>query len=1567
MTDTPSRMAAPRDRPDPLTWSDRFRAAMLGGAVGDALGAAVRDQTTQGLRHRFGAAGVTEMLPAFGRRGASTELTQLTLFTLEALLRAKAVRGDPGDRWLPTEFVRANHLRWLYTQGVPWEYAMSGLLHEQPRPQGWLLERPELFSTRNPAGRALRGLGRAAARPDGFPEPPLADEGIAECVVWAAPAMVWGGADGAVFTAAADVSYRLTSDPDTHGASGLHAEVLAQLIRGVGLWDAVRSSESAVARAYRERTAPVSLHRTIRAAMFAAQQGRRPDPDTLDIEFDTGGRLGELGVALAAVASTGSVPDAVLTAVNQSADSSVTGALAGQLAGAIHGPEAIPAAWRAELELGEIVETLCADAAEAFAPPPPPPPLPRWAQRYVTDTRGAFSGPLELEGVDDATAGADTQPFAVSAERISTDDPRAGAADRQDFVAEQDGGSPTQVLPVIDAVPDVAESGPEPVVGRGREQAGDVPGAEHDRFGSTGGFPQAEPNAEQGPVGSGPAFTRASADLPPRGEAEPPGAWTADSGRAETFRSEPSENASASTAEHPLLDGSSAVTSWLVEDEPRGAGESDLPEGSGFPGGFGILDEARDSGGSGDSGVPDDSDILGVRGADYGAAASEHESPVLNHEQPVAGDKSPAARRESSVAPAEPAPSDQTGTAGNRPDGNESTPPASSVEEAPTRARIDMGVPEPEPEPEPEPVAPRIRRAPARLWPDDELDEPTEAGEHEESAGPAESSGQHEATAEHTADRAERAGSARPWSRSDAEPAPSAHPPVEPEAPSEESSDRIAASGEPNEPTGVNGDSGTSTADETASSDLPISLDVPPPPEEAPSPEQASAERVPDRDGDTGSSPEAPGSGDEALPVHEVGAHGAAADGGPASAPGGGTQRGGGHAAVEEVDAVAPSLTERVLGSLLGGALGDALGSALETMPVELITERFGPDGPTELPEAYGVRGAVTDDTQLTLFTAEGLIRGGVARRRCGREDPVPEVQLACQRWLHTQGVAWESAAGPMRETHPQPDGWLICVPGLFAARSPSRTVLRALDGFGSGARLGSISEPVNDAKDCGAVTRVAPAALWSSDPAEVFELAARTSALTHGHPGGYLSAGAFAVIVQQAVLGRGLDDGVWLALQVLETWEGHEETSDALATAVDLAAHGVPGPDRITEALGAGQEAQQALAIAVCATLAAGDDVELALRTAVRHSGDSAATGALCGNITGALAGIGGLPVAWLADLELRDVVEQVAMDCVAEFDRPPEDEAGTGAQTGGGPVGPGRSEAQQAHEEDWGERYPVRADGDASVRRAGAGDGGDVVAEEPATRMLPAVDADGQVSEGFSAERATAAPAVAGEGSAGRVPAEQAAEQAAPPRDEFPASAAGGPVEAGPEEVTETSSVGAPADSGADGASVSGEPTGASAGTAGAGDDAGSGGNPVVGGDSVAGGEAAPVPPEVGEPDSHRPKPAPRRINPTRPSPTETTGPTAVVPDAPAESGAGGGTPSADAGARRAAPPEFPAADQPGQVQHGTVRHGRVEGADLGAAPTRGEAGATESPEQPQPANQRGGASHEGRQDQG
>ena len=60
--------------------------------------------------------------------------------------------------------------------------------------------------------------------------------------------------------------------------------------------------------------------------------------------------------------------------------------------------------------------------------------------------------------------------------------------------------------------------------------------------------------------------------------------------------------------------------------------------------------------------------------------------------------------------------------------------------------------------------------------------------------------------------------------------------------------------------------------------------------------------------------------------------------------------------------------------------------------------------GLTDLPRHDGLSGAITDDTQMTLFTAEGVIRAAVRYACKGICHPPSVVHHALLRWLVTQG-----------------------------------------------------------------------------------------------------------------------------------------------------------------------------------------------------------------------------------------------------------------------------------------------------------------------------------------------------------------------------------------------------------------------------------------------------------------------------------------------------------------------------------------------------------------------------------
>jgi ADP-ribosyl-[dinitrogen reductase] hydrolase len=346
-------------------------------------------------------------------------------------------------------------------------------------------------------------------------------------------------------------------------------------------------------------------------------------------------------------------------------------------------------------------------------------------------------------------------------------------------------------------------------------------------------------------------------------------------------------------------------------------------------------------------------------------------------------------------------------------------------------------------------------------------------------------------------------------------------------------------------------------------------------------------------------------------------------------------------------------LRDRLRGCLLGGALGDALGAPLEFLDLANIRARYGPRGIDSLAPAYGRLGAVTDDTQMTLFTAEGLIRAEVRRSQRGISHPPSVVWHAYLRWLWTQGDAWREIGGRFYDaTRPEPDGWLVAERWLHARRAPGSTCLAALRSL----RMGETRRPLNDSKGCGGLMRAAPAGLVDGaqggdrfrgdvvDYEGIFTLGCELAAITHGHGSGYSAAGALAVAVHALVRGMRLDAALDLAERQLRQHHEAAETLAALVAARALA--GEPPSVAALESLGRGWVAEEALAMAVYAALTHAETPREALRFAVHHGGDSDSVGAVCGNLLGALHGASALPADWLAVLEGRRTIETLADD---------------------------------------------------------------------------------------------------------------------------------------------------------------------------------------------------------------------------------------------------------------------------------------------------------------------------------
>ncbi len=351
-------------------------------------------------------------------------------------------------------------------------------------------------------------------------------------------------------------------------------------------------------------------------------------------------------------------------------------------------------------------------------------------------------------------------------------------------------------------------------------------------------------------------------------------------------------------------------------------------------------------------------------------------------------------------------------------------------------------------------------------------------------------------------------------------------------------------------------------------------------------------------------------------------------------------------------DSSTPSLKSRIHGCLLGGALGDSLGYAVEFDSIEQIRDRFGASGLTGF-DVLGGSSHFSDDTQMTLYTVDGLVEALEWANSGVGADVNACLWLAYLRWLATQGEA-APASAPV----PQPR-WIDEQPVLHQRRHPGKA---CISGLATG-EMGTSIRPVNpQSKGCGTVMRSAPFGLIPHITADaVYKLSSDAACLTHGHPSARQSAGTFSLLIHHLVAGDGLREAAAAAAAHAAGFEGvSPELPDRLEGALRLAGKGIVPPEELAQALGGGWVAEEAFAVALYAVLATFPDgggqlsgataanpaqhFRDAITLAVNHSGDSDSTGSLAGNILGAFYGEKCLPAEWLEALEAPEVIRGMA-----------------------------------------------------------------------------------------------------------------------------------------------------------------------------------------------------------------------------------------------------------------------------------------------------------------------------------
>ncbi|MFF7330925.1 ADP-ribosylglycohydrolase family protein [Streptomyces sp. NPDC008150] len=358
-------------RTEQQDFRSRVRGALLGAAVGDALGTPVDTLGLADIREAHGAEGVVDLASAHGRRGAVTHLTQLSLFSVDGLIRAQ-VRRDTGA-WHPPSDLHRAYRRWSATQH---DWGPD----ERRKEDGWLAREEWLYARRDPSRALLLGLGDDTMGTLDRPKNPA--EPGAEAAARSTPfGLLVGWEPQLVAQLAVECAVQTHGHPVAHLGAGAYAVIVHALARGDDLDTAVQRALALLAA--RPGHGPVSD--ALQHALGAVRQGM-PTAARVEELAEGGGADATLAVAVYCALVADDVRHGLCLAVNHSGPSAAAGALTGGLLGTLHGETALPPAWLAELEGRPTLLVLADDFAMEMTQGPalhgPAGASPGWLSRY---------------------------------------------------------------------------------------------------------------------------------------------------------------------------------------------------------------------------------------------------------------------------------------------------------------------------------------------------------------------------------------------------------------------------------------------------------------------------------------------------------------------------------------------------------------------------------------------------------------------------------------------------------------------------------------------------------------------------------------------------------------------------------------------------------------------------------------------------------------------------------------------------------------------------------------------------------------------------------------------------------------------------------------------------------------------------------------------------------------------------------------------------------------------------------------------------------------------------------
>ncbi len=338
--------------------SEQFKACIIGGAVGDALGAPIESMTMDQVRSNFGDQGLTEYTKRYSELGAITDNTQTVLFTTEGLILSRVRREYKGDQGVIASVYHAL-LRWLYTQGTTQQGTLIQNHGTCSIVDGVLTGFRELFVQRSPDEISLSAL---ASNKMSTPTDPLNQSKYCSGITRSAPV-------GLAFDDPEKAFYfgcQIAALTHGHPTAYLSAGTLGALISLI-------MSESTISSAIESSCHILKTHQhhdeTLRSISNAMDiMGRStPEPEVINEIAANWTAAEALGVSLyCCLEAKTEFKKGILLSVNHSGPSSATGTITGSILGTINGMDAIPQNWVSDLELKELIEETACDLYQHF-------------------------------------------------------------------------------------------------------------------------------------------------------------------------------------------------------------------------------------------------------------------------------------------------------------------------------------------------------------------------------------------------------------------------------------------------------------------------------------------------------------------------------------------------------------------------------------------------------------------------------------------------------------------------------------------------------------------------------------------------------------------------------------------------------------------------------------------------------------------------------------------------------------------------------------------------------------------------------------------------------------------------------------------------------------------------------------------------------------------------------------------------------------------------------------------------------------------------------------------------